>query len=84
MVSRGAMAAAVVLRYLPEDTAPNGVSSHRGRPRRPFCDLCLSPQLKRAVDHTLGHCRDTAPAQMHEHLLLSAWTATATQPRGQA
>jgi hypothetical protein len=42
------------------------------RPRGPLCDLALSPQLKRAVDHALGHCWDTAPPQMHEHLLLSA------------
>jgi hypothetical protein len=41
------------------------------RPRGPLCDLGLSPQLKRAIDHTLGHCWDTAPPQMHEHLLLS-------------
>ena len=42
------------------------------RPRGPLCDLVLSPQLKRAIDHALGHCWDTAPPQMHEHLLLSA------------
>jgi hypothetical protein len=42
------------------------------RPRGPLCDLGLSPQLKRAIDRTLGHCWDTAPPQMHEHLLLSA------------
>jgi ATP-dependent Clp protease ATP-binding subunit ClpA len=42
------------------------------RPRGPLCDLGLSPQLKHAIDRALGHCWDTAPAQMHEHLLLSA------------
>ena len=42
------------------------------RPRGPLCDLGLSPQLKRAVDNALGHCWDSAPPQMHEHLLLSA------------
>ena len=41
------------------------------RPRGPLCDLGLSPQLKHAIDHTLGRCWDTAPPQMHEHLLLS-------------
>ena len=42
------------------------------RSRGPLCDLGLSPQLKRAIDHALGHCWDAAPPQMHEHLLLSA------------
>jgi Clp amino terminal domain, pathogenicity island component len=41
------------------------------RPRGPLCDLGLSPQLKRAIDHTLGRCWDTAPPLMHEHLLLN-------------
>jgi Clp amino terminal domain, pathogenicity island component len=42
------------------------------RPRGPLCDLGLSPQLKRAVDHALGRCWDSAPPQLHDRLLLSA------------
>ena len=40
------------------------------RPRGPLCDLGPSPQLKQTVDNALGHCWDTAPPHMHQHLLL--------------
>ncbi|HEY2297182.1 MAG TPA: Clp protease N-terminal domain-containing protein [Jatrophihabitans sp.] len=42
------------------------------RPRGPLCDLGLSPQLKRAIDHALGRCWESARPQLHGRLLLSA------------
>lgn len=40
------------------------------RPRGPLCDLGLSPQLKRVVDHALGHCWDHDAPRLAEQLLL--------------
>ena len=40
------------------------------RPRGPLCDLGPSPQLKQTVDNALGHCWNTAPPHVHQHLLL--------------
>jgi hypothetical protein len=42
------------------------------RPRGPLCDPGLSPQLKRVIARTLGHCWDNAPRQLDERLLLNA------------
>jgi len=42
------------------------------RPRGPLCDLGMSPQLKRVIDHALGRCWDNAPPQLTERLLRRA------------
>lgn len=52
------------------------------RPRGPLCDLGLSPQLKRVIDHALGHCWDTAPPQLPERLLLHALDSDSKGLRG--
>jgi hypothetical protein len=40
------------------------------RPRGPLCEPPPTPQLKRALDKTLGRCWDAAPPRLHERLLL--------------
>ena len=52
------------------------------RPRGPLCDLGLSPQLKRVIDHALGRCWDTAPPQLPERLLLHALDSDSKGLRG--
>jgi ATP-dependent Clp protease ATP-binding subunit ClpA len=42
------------------------------RPRGPLCDLGISPQLKRVIDHALGRCWDSTPPQLTERLLRHA------------
>jgi hypothetical protein len=48
------------------------------RPRGPLCGPQLSPQLKHAVDKTLGSCWDVSPPHLHQHLLLGALDVDST------
>jgi hypothetical protein len=58
---------------------PNAISDLYASPlgwslrrRGPLCGPALSPDLKRVVDKTLGHCWDTSPPNLHERLLLNS------------
>ncbi len=48
------------------------------RPRGPLCEPPPTPQLKRALDKTLGKCWDHGPPQLYEHLLLGALDTDST------
>ena len=68
-----------IRRHVEAQFGPNAIhnlyTSHAGwnlRPRGPLCDLGISPQLKRVIDHALGRCWDNTPPQLTERLLRHA------------